>query len=852
MNRQFTGFFIFISIVLSSQIIGQTNPRYYSEYFKQADPLTETDLKALSSIPVLKLPFNFTKPTLPDNLDNSDQPYFRDLFEQVASECGQFTSIAFNFTYEIDYRRNIPANTPENQYPTHFTYNFMNGGYGWHGVSYFHSYEIVKTNGHPNVADYGGVAAGGPSRWLSGYEKYYHGMFNKLENVYQINIGTADGLETLKYWLYNHLEGAAVGGIASFYSPSPWNATTLPAGTPEGGKHVITNFIGTVGHASTITGWNDSIRYDYNNDGQYTNDIDINNDGIVNMKDWETGGLLFMDSYIGGLTWADSAYCYMMYKTLAENTGEGGIWNHAAHIIKVKEDYVPRFAMKVTLNYTSRDKLKVITGVSQNPEDDLPTFRLSFPIFDFQGGNQYMQGGNSNPENKTIEFGLDVTPLLGKISSGKTSKFFLQVIVNDPDNCGSGKIVNFSLMNYINDLIEIPYSQTNIPIIQNGTTTLGIETNIDFDQLIINSNGLPAATVGEPYEFQLDASGGTPPYTWNQVRHYNETSLSGEFPNINEIKMNPSDTIRGMVLQKIDFSFPFYGKQYDSIFVHTEGFIMFDGQNYPWPYLYDENLMIKKTKIVAPYLNPKNVLDTLAGDGIWYEGDENYAAFRWRTTSLTPEMTDINFAVILYPSGEIEYYYDSNEIFVDPYWSGGISNGDGINYKYLHIPGIKNKPEAEVVKFIPEQYPVGMMLTQNGLFTGTPANKYNGVNIEFLVTDYNNISVNKTIPFYSWYAGEEEFLFENGFNLQIYPNPSSDNFKIDFTLQKETYIKINVYNIHGQKVKTIISSGFDTGHHQIIWNGNDNNGARLSEGLYFCNFEYPAFVRSEKLILLSK
>ncbi len=178
--------------------LGQNYSDISENELRFPDPLSEQELQALSSIPVLQLPISNSKTTLPDNLDNSNQPYFRDLFEQVASECGQYTSIAFNFTYEIDYQRNIPANVSENQYPTHFTYNFMNGGYGWHGVSYFHSFEIVKTNGHPNVADYGGVAAGGPRKWLSGYDKYYNGMFNKLEDVYQINVGTPEGLLILK------------------------------------------------------------------------------------------------------------------------------------------------------------------------------------------------------------------------------------------------------------------------------------------------------------------------------------------------------------------------------------------------------------------------------------------------------------------------------------------------------------------------------------------------------------------------------------------------------------------------------------------------------------------------------
>ena len=190
MNRIYINFFIlfcissFIQSVISQNIEKSLHTENQHILKSQTFRLSLTDSIALINLPVLQTPEELLKTTLPDHLDNSSQPYFRELFEQVSNECGQYAAIAFNFTYEIDYRRNIPANIPENQYPTHYTFNFMNGGHGWHGVSYFHSYEIAKTNGHPNVADYGGMATGGPGRWLTGYDKYYNGMANKLENVY--------------------------------------------------------------------------------------------------------------------------------------------------------------------------------------------------------------------------------------------------------------------------------------------------------------------------------------------------------------------------------------------------------------------------------------------------------------------------------------------------------------------------------------------------------------------------------------------------------------------------------------------------------------------------------------------
>lgn len=813
-------------------------------------PISGNDSFALSNLPEIEMPEYSYKTTLPSIHDNSDQPFYRELFVQVANECGQYSAIAFNFTYEMDYRRNLPANAPENLYPTHYTYNFDNGGYGWYGVNYFQSYEIVRTNGQPNEADYGGTATGGSSRWLSGYDKYYRGMFNKIENVYQIRVGTPEGLLTLKHWLYDHLEELDVGGLASFYSSSPWNATHLPDGTPEGGKHVIQWFIGPPSHAMTITGWNDSIRFDYNEDGQYTNDLDINSDGLIDMKDWEIGGLRFMDSYIGGLTWADSAYCYMMYRTLAENIANGGIWNNAVHIVKVKENYQPLLTMKIVLNHNSRDKIKVVTGVSTNIQDEFPDFTLGFPIYNFQGASQYMQGGNTIEENKTIEFGLDITPLLGEINANQPSKFFLQVIEKDPQNAGSGSIVDFSLMDYTNGLVEINYPQSNIPVNNNTTTTLALPANINFNQLEIISNELPLAIINEPYEFSLSASGGTRPYQWNILRHFEQNTYSGELPEITGEKLNLSDTIRGIAMKKIGFPFPFYGNYYDTIYVHNEGFIMFDEQAYPWPYLYDEGLMIKKSRIIAPFLDQNIVFDTVSGDGVWFEGDDNQASFRWRCTSLAPFQANLNFALTLYPTGEIEFYYADDLLIPNEYWAAGISDDDGRNYS-LAESGISTKPiPANIIRFIPAEYPDEMSLTQAGIFSGIPQMHYNGIEVEFAITDYNNITIRKTIPFYSSYAGNEEWNSGIIPEIQIYPNPFLDFVNIELNPKNPESVSIIINDINGREVASVVKQQMITGKRNFIWRPLNSDGFNLQSGIFYCQIKFGDQTFARKLILL--
>ena len=357
--------------------------------------LTPDQMISLTAVPEMPVPSLYrgpTAPLMPSSVDNSAQPYFRPITTQSGYECGQSAGIAFNFTYEIDRLRNVPANVPQNQYPTHFTWDFLNAGNNYQGASAMDGFEVVRVMGTPNVADYGGALnTGGYLRWMSGYQQYYNGMHNRIYQVYRVDVRTPEGLQTLKYWIYDHLEGAAIGGVANFYGNYCSPNATLPAGTPEAGKALVSTWGGSPSHTWTVCGYNDSIRYDFNGDGQYTNNIDINGDGVVDMKDWEIGGLKFANGY-SGTGWGNGGFSYMMYKALADDIGYGGIWNHCVYILKVRNDVAPKLTMKITLKHTSREKIKVTAGLSTDLSATTPSIIMEFPAFNYEGGDHYMQG----------------------------------------------------------------------------------------------------------------------------------------------------------------------------------------------------------------------------------------------------------------------------------------------------------------------------------------------------------------------------------------------------------------------------------------------------------------------------
>lgn len=736
----------------------------------QLSPLSKAEQKKLRKLPRLQLPEQYRNKNLPAVVDNSTQPYMREAFQQSGLCCGQAAGVAYNYTYEIDRLRDLPADINDNLYPTHFTWNWMHGGYGWYGVSYLHSFQVLRWCGNVNVTDYGGsLAAGGADRWMSGYDSYYNGMSNRISSVYQINVGTPEGLDIFKHWINDHLDGSDVGGVGSFYSQYMSATNTLPAGTPEAGKYVLTSFGGSANHAQTIVGYNDSIRWDYNNDGQYTNDIDINGDGEVDMKDWEIGGFKMVQSYGGVPGWGDQGYAYMMYKTVADELGQGGIWNHCVHVLYAKEDVDPQATMKVSLKHDSRDKLKVVAGLSNNVGSAAPEYIMEFPIFNYQGGDQFMQGGWSNPDNRTIEFGLDISPLLSVANLNQDVKFFLQVYEYDPSAAGAGQIISFSVIDYTNGMQEYPCSQSWVDINHNDLTTLSLTANLNFDRVHIDNQLLPPAVVGQAFNHQLTASGGHPPYSYHLVKLYDEDISSESFPMVSQEQLNPGSNNSGFVTKALDFDFPFYDSVYSSLSVHVDGYLMFDEQLFPYPYFYDDLNLFRITRHISPFMCHAIRLYTQSGDGLWYEGDTASATFRWNASiDGYSGVTDLNFAVRLFPSGEMQFFYDNILIDDDVLWVPGFSDGNEYDQQFssfyfedLPAPGSK-------YTYTPYDYPEGISISEDGLISGTVQQTSNADEMTFRVTDNNFVYNDKTLIFSTSLITVQDSISSGGDDLIEY------------------------------------------------------------------------------------
>ena len=83
-----------------------------------------------------------------------------------------------------------------------------------------------------------------------------------------------------------------------------------------------------------------------------------------------------------------------------------------------------------------------------------------------------------------------------------------------------------------------------------------------------------------------------------------------------------------------------------------------------------------------------------------------------------------------------------------------------------------------------------------------------------------------------------------------YPNPFNPTTTIAYTVAKEGNVKIDVYNIRGQKVKTIVDDNHIVGYFKVEWNGKDENERDVASGVYFYRMQAEAFSETKRMLLL--
>ncbi|MBU0984854.1 MAG: T9SS type A sorting domain-containing protein [candidate division Zixibacteria bacterium] len=85
---------------------------------------------------------------------------------------------------------------------------------------------------------------------------------------------------------------------------------------------------------------------------------------------------------------------------------------------------------------------------------------------------------------------------------------------------------------------------------------------------------------------------------------------------------------------------------------------------------------------------------------------------------------------------------------------------------------------------------------------------------------------------------------------QNYPNPFNPVTTIEYSLPQRSSVKIDIFNLLGQKVRTLVDREESAGSYTITWDGTSTTGEAVSTGVYFYRFQTDDHVETKKMLLL--
>lgn len=341
-----------------------------------------------------------------------------------------------------------------------------------------------------------------------------------------------------------------------------------------------------------------------------------------------------------------------------------------------------------------------------------------------------------------------------------------------------------------------------------------------------------------------DESGG-PMFTWSDI------SDSG-IP----LSLTGSNAISDA--QQIGFNFPFYGEEYNQLRICTNGWVSFTSvsvsyNNFSLP----SNLAPRN--LVAPLWDNLQFTDS---SSVFVENQGNRFVVMYRNVYTVQGAGPYTFEIFLYDNGNIVFQYLSLEN-IAPEYTVGIQNQDaqdGLtiahNQPYLHdsLAVLISKHSWLTISplsgTIPAQGSLDMHLTIET--NNFPAGEF-FASIQLESNDPDEPVVYLPVALTVGTTGLRDVLANRITTPQLrqnYPNPFNPSTTIVYALPARQTIELNIYNLLGQRIKTLYRGIQDAGFHSVIWDGTNGSGIPAGSGIYIYKLKTEKREIIKKMVFL--
>ena len=315
-------------------------------------------------------------------------------------------------------------------------------------------------------------------------------------------------------------------------------------------------------------------------------------------------------------------------------------------------------------------------------------------------------------------------------------------------------------------------------------------------------------------------------------------------PTYNWVEIDPRDGGQGAVytvqddgskVLNLPFTFRYYGVNYNQITICSNGWLAFGATDMVDFYNHYIPAALGPYAMVAGYWDDLKGMKTGTdnqGNGIfndmrliyWHDAANNRYIVEWNdaynqyTIDMMQNASLEKFQIILYPQtgrdGDIviQYHTVDNPGTTTNYCTVGIEDHrqlDGLTYTHGN------------------QYPLTATPLQAGL-----------------AVKFTTIAPDNTV-------GNDDDLVSLPFELmQNYPNPFNPETTISFNAKAAGNARLTILNMRGQVVRTLLNEPVLAGMNSLVWNGLDNNGQKVSSGLYFYRLDIGASTQTRKMLLI--
>ena len=140
--------------------------------------------------------------------------------------------------------------------------------------------------------------------------------------------------------------------------------------------------------------------------------------------------------------------------------------------------------------------------------------------------------------------------------------------------------------------------------------------------------------------------------------------------------------------------------------------------------------------------------------------------------------------------------------------------------------------------YLPENVPLEIRVIDTGMSTAGQVLRADAVKFS-LIKEITDLDISQSFHRPQTYALE-----------QNYPNPFNTTTTIRFALSESGPVELNVFNLSGRKIRTLLKGYRQAGYYKVQWNGRDAQGRPVASGMYFVQLRIGKTVKNRKMILL--